>query len=270
MKKLLLPFLLISVLFFSCQSDDENDTPQTNNTATNTTGCLISNIDYEQTGNYFEFGKTGQSEAIVYNNAFKVISITNNDGTIEFLYEDNKLKQSEILMLSLPHDYFYYNYVGDLLDVVYRVRDNDTISSYNFVFDGAKMMEKSEYNFEQGDLNRKLVYTWTGTNISKIEIYYDETNLAVTYEYEYDNKFNYTYNIGFDNLELALIYPAYKCPNNIIRETRINADGTIDNLHSKNISYIYDSENKVTDSYDIIFNNDTSGHQIFSYQCNLD
>lgn len=234
-----------ALLISSCKKDKgENETP------TNPTDCKLKTITYDfspaprtydvlySNNNIIELSSTIDKTVYSYNSIGKLIKketydIGNPQVQVksEFTYNSNGLP-------AVKQNYEYYN------------SSLQATSKYTFEYNGTKRTQVNSFAANSTTLEGKLVYTWTGDNITTVA-YYDENNqLESTINFEYDLSKENSFYTKFKNFELIDLYDEDHTPIYFMSKNQLTKSIQGNPTESDNWTYSYNN-NGLTKSVNI-------------------
>jgi hypothetical protein len=186
MRKNLLLLSLV-VVFFSCSSDNTNDSnPNPVNEV-----CRISNTEYSSNENF----------SLEYNDN-KVISLTSNDRIVNVSYDDeNNIEKFEIneignneIVFRKEFDFDSNNNLTEVRTYDYFIDELIPATKSVYVYENGKPVTINHYDLETNNYEGKTELVWTNNNIASSSFYNENDTLECNTLYGYTSNENQFYN----------------------------------------------------------------------------
>lgn len=225
MKQLFIAFVAIATLF-ACKKEDSFQQPTSDKLLELQSGSEYLKLQYGTNGKLtkaimVDEAVTNGEEVtfnIAYNAEGRISEVQKSDGeTIRPVYENNRLVRADVFEGVERIGYTAYGYENGVVKTaeIKFTAFNDEITMMKFAF---------TYDAQQRVSQTSL---WMFNPLT------DQLEFAGRTNTEYDNKVNPLYSIK-DFLILIWEIPA---PNNIVKETQFNSDGSTDEVREYNITY---------------------------------
>ncbi len=248
MKKftLILSVLLMALFLFSCDSDDN---PQDENPQQTSTFIKTIALNGQPT---ITFSYNGLNQL-----TNKAISVNGNTMDITYTYSDGLLASEKGEQNGNTIYQYTYEYDNDNKLSQCNVIGTDNVY-WSFIYNGDKIVEA--YQNLNGGISIKHIYAYNGDNIIKAEEYYNFGGtwmLQSSFEFEYDAKRNPIKELNIPFSEVLDEYANFISANNatIVREF-------YNGIQESQINYTYTYN---ADQYPISVN-DGNNNYTFTYQ----
>lgn len=228
MKKLLLSTLVLCMAFFaSCSKDSDS----ASNSGGGSTLKRLHESYQDETYYRMEWNEETQVWDTTYHyigepfltstwnwNGNNLTSISGGDWlAVNFYYNDANLVTKIVSRTTDGHQesdttYFYYN-SNNQINKIDRYRWNEDISAYEFSqwevsYSGDKPTRISCLHLDGTEMRPYSTLTWTGDNVTKRQVFYDENSMMSEKIYTYDNHISPQY--GFNCMTAySLIFGSY-------------------------------------------------------------